>query len=64
MSELTDLLLSTMEPVTALMLLAILTYLHYMKRDLRRDIRNLRKRINRMEGQHLTDGGSRDEHDP
>lgn len=53
MSEFTDLLLQTTDPVSALLLILIAWYMRSIKRDLETEIARVRKRTERLEGQHL-----------
>jgi len=56
MSELTDILLQTTDPVNAVLLILILLYLAEMKKEIERDIDRLRKRTARVEDAHIPDG--------
>ncbi|RDZ54339.1 hypothetical protein C5C07_02050 [Haloferax sp. Atlit-4N] len=57
MSELTDLLLQTTDPVVALLLVVLGLYVREVKVSLHEDIRGVRSRIGRLENVYIPDGG-------
>ena len=57
MSELTDLLLQTTDPVVALMLVGLGAYVRDVKASLHDDIDAVRARIGRLEGVYIPNGG-------
>ncbi|WP_058826731.1 hypothetical protein [Haloferax sp. Q22] len=57
MSELTDLLLQTTDPVVALLLVVLGLYVREVKASLHEDIRGVRSRIGRLENVYIPDGG-------
>ncbi|ELZ87486.1 hypothetical protein C453_04009 [Haloferax elongans ATCC BAA-1513] len=57
MSELTDLLLQTTDPVVALMLVGLGMYVRDVKATLHDDIDAVRSRIGRLEDVYIPDGG-------
>lgn len=58
MSELTDLVLSVMDPVEAVLLAVVAYYARSIKIELRDELRRNRKRVERLEETHMPDGGS------
>lgn len=57
MSEFTDLLLPTTEPIVALLLVGLGLYVREVKTTLHEDIRGVRSRIGRLENVYIPDGG-------
>lgn len=57
MSALTDLLLATTDPVTAIMLVGLYIYVRSVKNSIHDDIDGLTTRISRLEGAYIPDGG-------
>lgn len=57
MSEFTDLLLATTDPVIALMLIGLGAYIRKVRQSLHDDINRVRGRVARLEGRYITDGG-------
>lgn len=61
MSELTDLLLQATDPVSALMLIVITAYIRQIHNELSQEIRRVRERTERLEGQHIPDALGHDD---
>lgn len=57
MSAITDLLLATTDPVTALMLIGLAAYIRSVKNSIRSDVKRVRNRVGRLEDSHIPDGG-------
>lgn len=53
MSELTDLILQTTDPVSAILLLVIAGYIRAIKQQIRSEIQTLRERTQRLEGTEM-----------
>jgi hypothetical protein len=53
MSELTDLLLQTTDPVSAILLVVIVGYLRQIKRDLEAEVARVRERTEELEQRHM-----------
>ncbi|ELK44119.1 hypothetical protein D320_22148 [Haloferax sp. BAB-2207] len=64
MSELTDLILQTTDPVTALLLLGLAALVLWVRQDLHEDLRIIRGRVRRVEDWAVaTDGGVEEDDD-
>lgn len=55
MSEFTDLLLQSTDPVTSILLIVLVYYVRQIKEDLQREIRKVRRRVARLENTHIPD---------
>jgi hypothetical protein len=53
MSELTDLLLQTTDPVSAVLLVVVVGYLRKIERDLTAEVKRVRERTERLEDTHI-----------
>lgn len=61
MGALTDALIAATDPLTTLILIVVGAYIRMVKNTLRRDIRKVRGRVERIESGYIPDGGSIEE---